>query len=124
MSLTKIRFPETAGAGQVALSATVYVLIGSNPPGFARATISSASSFSTNSRLPARTIAALPACRGLDVHNVFPVLASAQKNCPLFIADIEKTASPTSTALLNDSESFGFSQARSAAHRSFRFEIV
>src|SRR5437867_1200498 len=116
MSLTKIRSPENAGAGHVALLATVYVLIGSNPPGLLRATISSASSFNTNSRLPARTIAALPAWRGLEVHKVFPVLASAQKNWPLFIADIENTASPTSTALLNERDSCGFSQARSAAH--------
>jgi len=31
MSRTKIRLPEIAGAGQVALSATVYVFNGSNP---------------------------------------------------------------------------------------------
>src|SRR5262245_50563778 len=123
-SLTKIRLPEIDGAGHVALSATVYVLIGSKPPGLLRATISSASSFSTNSRLPACTMAALPACRGFDVHKVLPVLASAQKNWPLFIADIENTASPTSTALLNDSDSLSFSHASSAAHCPSFFEML
>src|SRR5262249_4257204 len=59
-SFTKMRLPDRAGAGHVALSATVYVLSASNPPGLLRATISSASSFKTNRRLPARTIAALP----------------------------------------------------------------
>src|SRR5215468_8827684 len=86
-SLTKMRLPEIDGAGQVALFATVYVLIASNAPGVARATISSASAFNTKSRLPARTMAAFSAWRGLDVHSVFPVLASPQKNCPLFIAE-------------------------------------
>ena len=40
--------------------------------------------------------------------------ASAQKNWPLLAADIENTASPTSTGLLNASDSCGFSHAFSA----------
>jgi len=53
MSLTKIRLPEIDGAGHVGLSATVYVFIGSNPPGVLRAIISCASSFITNARVHA-----------------------------------------------------------------------
>src|SRR5262245_38174747 len=113
MSLTRIRLPEKAGAGHVALSATVYVFSGSNPPGVLLATINSALSLRTSSRSPACTTAAFVPCRGCDVHSVLPVFASAQKNCPLFIADIENSASPTRTALLNESDSCGFSQARS-----------
>ena len=59
MSRTKIRLPEMAGADQVALSATVYVFSGSNSPMSARATISFALSFSTNSIFPASKMAAL-----------------------------------------------------------------
>src|SRR6185295_10858990 len=63
-SLTKIRWPETAGWAQVALSATVYRFSGSNPVLLLLATISSASSFSSRRRFPALTMAVFEAWRG------------------------------------------------------------
>src|SRR5687767_10085262 len=105
------------GGAHVALVATVYVLIGVNgAPGFTGPMRRSPVSFNTNSKSPERVIAALPACRGSDNHNVLPVFASAQKNWPLLSGDIEKTASPTSIPLLNDICISGFSHARSATH--------
>src|SRR5688572_24290462 len=98
-----MRLPEMTGGAHVALVATVYVLVGvKGAPGVALPTINSPVSFSTNNRFPERVIAALPPWRGSDSHSVFPVFASAQKNCPLLRGDIEKMASPTITALLND----------------------
>src|SRR5687767_1477314 len=97
------------GGAHVALVATVYDFAGTNAaPGVALPTINVPSSLRTNSRSPDRVIAALPPWRGSDTQSVLPDLASAQKNWPLLSGDMENSASPMRTALLNDIDNCGF----------------
>src|SRR5262245_54642673 len=116
MSFTNTRLPEMAGCAQVALSATVYRLNGSNPVRLLRATINSASSFSMKSKSPALTTAVFDASRGWPSHSVLPVLASSPKNCPLDFSDKPNSVSPMSAGLLINSATSLFSHTTSTAH--------
>ena len=106
-----MRLPIIVGCVQVSESATVYFLTCSKPVAPVRNTTSSPSSSRLNTTSPARTTAAFPACRGSDSHNVFPVLASTLKYCPLLRVDSPKSASPTRTLLLRRYGMSAFSQA-------------
>src|SRR5262245_16654369 len=64
-------------------------------------------------------MAAWPACRGSDVHSVFPVLASTLKYWPLFFVVRPKIASRTRTLLLKRYGMSAFSHAVSVVHWLF-----
>src|ERR1700687_1159363 len=69
-------------------------------------------------------MAALPACRAADVHNVLPVLASTLKYCPLLRLDSPKSTVPTSTLLLKRYGTSAFSHTSSVTHWLFCFFTV
>src|SRR6185295_10146938 len=116
-----MRFPDSVGCVHVSDSATVYFFTISNPAGALLNTTNSPSSSRLNARLPALTMAALPAWRGSEDQRVLPVLASALKYWPMFRLVRPKSASPIRTLLLRRYGMSAFSQALVMFHWLFCF---
>src|SRR6185503_5440555 len=115
-SLIKTRFPEITGCVQVAVSATLYRVIGSKRVRLCRSTSSSPSSSSEKMVLPARTIAACAACLGSLFHSTLPVSRSSAKYSPLLRCDNPYNTPLTTTASLRCIETSSVCQMFSVVH--------